>query len=178
MEKPLTDPSAFDSDAAHTFIREHARPVEQAVHAVLFGNGDPSAVVDSLLPYRNDDGGFGHGLEPDKQVPDSQALDVEIAFERMATAGALAPEVLAPACDWLATIADDRGAVPILMPNSNRPPRAAHWNAAAYLPALNPTAAIAGHAHAIGVMHPSLAGHSRPVSPVIGASCVKKFKPS
>ena len=123
-------------------------------------------------------GGFGHGLEPDKQVPDSQALDVEIAFERMATAGALAPEVLAPACDWLATIADDRGAVPILMPNSNRHPRAAHWNAAAYLPALNPTAAIAGHAHAIGVMHPSLAGHSRPVSPVIGASCVKKFKPS
>ena len=75
----MTDPSAFDSDAAHTFIREHARPVEKAVHAVLFANGDPAAVVESLVPYRNDDGGFGHGLEPDRLVPDSQALHVEIA---------------------------------------------------------------------------------------------------
>lgn len=143
----------MNADAAHSFMSDHARPVEQAVHAVLFAGGDPVAVVEALLPYRNDDGGFGHGLEPDKLVPDSQALDVEVAFERLATAGALAPELLAPACDWLATIADGSGAVPVLMANSNDHPRAGHWNAPSYPPGLNPTAAIAGHAHAIGVKH-------------------------
>ena len=40
-------------------------------------------MVDAVAAYRNDDGGFGHGLEPDKLAPASQPLDVEVALERL-----------------------------------------------------------------------------------------------
>lgn len=143
-----------DFKAASVFIAASARPIERSVFNVFFGEGDPALVGEHLEPFRNADGGFGHGLEPDKLVPDSQALDVEIAFERLASVGLNSHAAIAPACDWLATIADERGAVPVLMPNSNDHPRAGHWSASTYPPALNPTAAIVGHAHALGVTHP------------------------
>ena len=139
--------------AARSFMLTDARELERQVYAVFFDEGDPASVVASLAAFRNNDGGFGNGLEPDKLVPDSQALDVEIAFERLASVKAEAAELVARACDWLATIADVRGAVPVLMPNSNDHPRAAHWSAAEYPPGLNPTAAIVGHAHSLGAAH-------------------------
>lgn len=154
-----------DYAAAHDFMQTTARVLERRVYDVLFSQGDPADVVASLEPYANADGGFGHGLEPDKLVPDSQALDVEIAFERLASVqtgsslgspASTVAKMVHTACDWLQTIADDRGAVPVLMPNSNDHPRAGHWNAPEYPPALNPTAAIAGHAHTLGVRHPWL----------------------
>jgi hypothetical protein len=147
----------IDFKAASAFITASARPIERSVFNVLFGEGDPALVAENLETFRNADGGFGHGLEPDKLVPDSQALDVEIAFERLALVGLNGHPVLAPACDWLASVADEQGAVPVLMPNSYDHPRAGHWNSSSYPPALNPTAAIIGHAHALGATHPWVA---------------------
>jgi hypothetical protein len=42
--------------------------------------------VDALRGYQNDDGGFGHALEPDKRCPASLPIDVETAFQALATA--------------------------------------------------------------------------------------------
>jgi len=144
----------IDEAAARTFIYANARVLERRVYAALFEGAEPSGVVGCLLGFRNADGGFGHGLEPDKRVPDSQPLDVEIAFERLAMVHADAADLVEAACDWLQTIAGGSGAVPILLPSSNEYPRAGHWNAPEYPPDLNPTAAIAAYVHSLGVSHP------------------------
>ena len=143
-----------DVAAARRFIYANGRLLEQRVFAALFEDGDPAAVVAALAAYRNDDGGFGHGLEPDKRAPTSQPLDAEIAFERLVMVGADAPELVRPACDWLATVASPAGALPILLPSIDGYPRAAHWQATEYPPGVNPTAGIAAHVHALGVAHP------------------------
>lgn len=142
-----------DASAARTFIYANARVLEQRLYATLFEDGEPVAVVAALSGYRNRDGGFGHGLEPDKRVPASQPLDVEYAFERLAVAGAVAPELVMSACDWLATVAEPSGAVPVLLPSVGAYPRAGHWEPTEYTAGVNPTAAIAAHVHALGVTH-------------------------
>ena len=78
----------IDLTAARTFVRAEGRILEQRVAEALFDGGSPDPVVHAVAAYRNDDGGFGHGLEPDKLAPTSQPLDVEIAFERLVTVGA------------------------------------------------------------------------------------------
>ncbi len=145
-----------DYVAAREFIYANASVLEQRLFAVVFDGGEPEAVVNALGAYQNGDGGFGHGLEPDKRAPDSQPLDVEIAFEYLVAAKARAGVVVTSACGWLASIAEPSGAVPIVLPSISGYPRAAHWNGTEYPPEVNPTAAIAAHAHRLGVSHPWL----------------------
>ncbi len=145
---------ALDVDAARLFVYANGRLLEQRVYAAMFEGGDPVAVVAALAAYQNADGGFGHGLEPDKRAPDSQPLDVEIAFERLVMADAQAPDLVTSACDWLATVAAPSGAVPILLPSVDGYPRADHWAPTEYSPDVNPTAGIAAHAHTLEVDHP------------------------
>src|SRR5215471_9533384 len=70
------------------FVRREARLVESQLFAAVFEDVDPQGVVEALRGYQNADGGFGHGLEPDKRCPDSLPIDVEVAFQAMAAAGA------------------------------------------------------------------------------------------
>jgi hypothetical protein len=144
----------WDAEAARTFIYGNGRLLEQRVYSRLFEAAGDEGVITALAAYQNDDGGFGHGLEPDKRAPGSQALDVEIAFERLAMVGSRADDLVIPACNWLATIAAPSGAVPVLLPSIAAYPRADHWEATDYSPGLNPTAAIAAHAHTLAVAHP------------------------
>jgi len=144
----------IDPEAARSFVYGHGRVLERRVYSVLFETGDPANVVKALAAYQNADGGFGHGLEPDKRAPGSQALDVEIAFERLVSVQATAPAMVTAACDWLGTISDPSGAVPILMPDIADFPRAGHWTTTEYPPGLNPTCGIVAHANAMGVSHP------------------------
>ncbi|CAN5807847.1 hypothetical protein BH24ACT3_BH24ACT3_06160 [soil metagenome] len=140
---------------ARDFVEREGRVLERRLFATLFEGADPAGVVAALLGYGNVDGGFGHGLEPDKLCPDSQPLDVEIAFEVMAEAGAVDREVVEQACDFLVSVSDDGGAVPIVLPSVARYPRAAHWAGDNdFPPSLNPTAGLAAHLHQFGVAHP------------------------
>ena len=141
-------------EAAREFIYANARLLEQRVFAAVFEHRDPEPVVAALIAYQNEDGGFGHGLEPDKRAPESQPLDVEIAFEYLATVEAKATPLVNSACDWLMSIAEPTGAVPIVLPSIAGYPRAAHWERTEYPPGVNPTAAIAAHGHELGVSHP------------------------
>ncbi len=145
-----------DIAAAQSFVYAEGRLLEQLVHAALFDDGDPEAVVRAVAAYQNEDGGFGHGLEPDKRAPASQPLDVEIALERLVTVDAKPPaDLVARTCDFLASVADPGGAVPVLLPSIAGYPRAVHWSQTDhYEPDLLPTASIAGHLHALGVDHP------------------------
>src|SRR5829696_54911 len=75
-------------ERAREFVYTAGRVLERRLFARLYEGGAHTGVVAAVLAYRNDDGGFGHGLEPDKLVPDSQPLDVQVALERLHTAGA------------------------------------------------------------------------------------------
>jgi hypothetical protein len=143
-------------DSARAFLDREARLIERRLAAVLFDGADPSGVVDAVRAYRNEDGGFGHGLEPDKRCPASLPIDVECALEILLVAGASAPELVRDACDWLDSVAAPDGAVPPSFPVMEGYPRAAHWSEWTYTPGLNPTAGLAGRLYRMGVSHPWL----------------------
>ena len=146
------DPFATGRD----FLEREGRLLERRLFATVFEGAAPSGVVDALRGYRNPDGGFGHGLEPDKRCPDSLPIDVESAFEALLVAGAVDEPMVRGACDWLAGVAAPDGAVALSFPVIEAHPRAEHWSDWTYTPGLNPTAGLAGRLHRLGVAHPWL----------------------
>jgi hypothetical protein len=134
------------------FLRGHGRLLERRLFATCFEGASSTGVLDALRGYRNDDGGFGHGLEPDKRCPASLPIDVECALQAIATARTVDLPLVHAACDYLATVASD-GAVPLAFPVIEDYPRAAHWTDWTYEPGLNPTAGIVGLLHRLGVSH-------------------------
>ncbi len=61
------------------WIKEHARPLEQALYKYHFEQGSEEDVIKALKEYQNEDGGFGHGLEPDFINPNSNPIDCWVA---------------------------------------------------------------------------------------------------
>ena len=130
---------------AQDFILRNARLLERRRFAAEFEGGPASAVVAALAAYRNDDGGFGAALEPDKRDPSSQPVDVQFALETMDAVGAFDRRMALRACDWLATVSTPEGGVPFALPSVNDFPHAPWWDCEANPPAnLNPTSAILG----------------------------------
>ncbi len=143
--------------AGDRFLLNQARLLERRLFAARFLGQPAGHVIDALRGYQNDDGGFGHALEPDKRCPASLPIDVETAFQAMAAVGARDEIMIAKACDFLAAAAanaDAGGAVPPAFPIIENFPRAAHWTDWTYIPALNPTAGLAGLLYRLGVDHP------------------------
>jgi hypothetical protein len=141
---------------ARDFLLREGRLLDRRLFATLFEGADPSGVVDVLRGYQNPDGGFGHGLEPDKRCPDSLPIDVEKAFSAMATAGRHDETMVRRACDWLASVAAPDGAVALSFPVMEGYPRAEHWSEWTYAPGFNPTAGLAGLLHRMAIDHPWL----------------------
>jgi hypothetical protein len=139
--------------AAERFLRAEARLLEQRLFDTLFHGAPASGVVDALRGYQNDDGGFGHGLEPDKCCPASLPLDVEVALQHLVAAGTNDPPMVRRAADFLADVAVD-GAVSPAAPVIEAYPRAEHLTAWTYVPGLNPTAGLAGLLYRLDVAHP------------------------
>ena len=79
--------NAPDFDAAAAFIAANARVIDRRRFERLFAGGAAQPVRDAVAAYRNDDGGFGHALEPDCRAPGSQALAVEMALRILDEAG-------------------------------------------------------------------------------------------
>jgi hypothetical protein len=156
--------------AGRVFLDREGRLVERRLAAMLFDGVGAGGVVDAVRAYRNNDGGFGHGLEPDKRCPASLPIDVECALDiLMVVCGGDAAGrfmdlsadlgvdgLVVGACDWLGSVAAPDGAIPLSFPVMERYPRAEHWSDWTYTPGLNPTAGLAGRLHRMGVIHPWL----------------------
>ncbi len=158
--------------AADRFMLSQARLLERRLFATAFLGQPAARVVDALRGYQNDDGGFGHALEPDTRCPASLPIYVEVAFQALAAAGAAghgtashgAAEfgaacsgMVERASDFLARTAKDAaagGAVPPAFGVIESFPRAAHWTEWTYEPGLNPTAGLVGLLYKLGVDHP------------------------
>ncbi len=76
--KSLTS-SAFDR--ASEFVQRVGRPLEQAQLRYYFGDGTVDEVLGELSKFQNDDGGFGHAMEPDIRMPNSSPLCSSVAFQ-------------------------------------------------------------------------------------------------
>jgi hypothetical protein len=143
--------------AGERFLLSQARLLERRLFASCFYDAPASGVVDALRGYQNDDGGFGHALEPDTRCPASLPIDVEAAFGALATVGAVEKAMASRACDYLARVAaaaGSGGAVPFALPVIESFPRAEHMTEWTYQPGLNPTAGLVGLCYQLGVAHP------------------------
>src|SRR5262245_39689092 len=101
--------------AARDFILRQGRLLARRLSATCFEGTPSSGAGDAVQGYRNDDGGFGHGLEPDKRCPASLPIDVEVALQALVAAGTADQALVISACDYLAKVATGvsrGGAVP------------------------------------------------------------------
>lgn len=150
--------------SGHRFLLNQGRLLERRLFETCFRGAPPSGVVDALRGYQNDDGGFGHALEPDKRCPASLPIDVEVALQAQVTAGTIDRAMVGRCCDYLAAVAaqaDAGGAVPPAFPVIESYPRAVHWSDWTYEPGLNPTAGLVGRLYQLGAEHPWMAAGAR-----------------
>jgi hypothetical protein len=153
---PMSTP---DIDAAAQFIAGHARVVDRRRFERLFAGGDARPVRDAVAAYRNPDGGFGHGLEPDGRAPGSQPPAAELALRILDETDAWDDDLAGGACRWLQGTAPAEGGAAFVDPGIEAWPHAPWWVPEEGRPAsLVITGLIAGTLHARHVSHPWLDG--------------------
>jgi hypothetical protein len=144
-----------DFDAAAEFMAARARVLDRRVFQRLFQGGAPEPVRDAVAAYRNDDGGFGHALEPDLRAAASQPAAVEMALRIMDAADAWDEHLVRDAIDWLTSIAPSEGGTTFVLPTLSQGPHAPWWAPAEGNPvSLIQTGQIAGVLYARGFDHP------------------------
>ena len=144
-----------DFDAAAEFMAGHARVLDRRVFQRLFQGGAPEPVRDAVAAYRNDDGGFGHALEPDLRAAASQPAAVEMALRIMDAADAWDEHLVRGAIDWLTSIAPAEGGATFVLRTLAQGPHAPWWVPAEGNPvSLIQTGQIAGVLYARGFNHP------------------------
>ncbi len=151
--------STPDFSAAAAFIAANARVIDRRRFQRLFQDGPARPVRDAVAAYRNEDGGFGHGLEPDCRAPGSQPAAAEMALRIMNETDAWDEDLVRGACDWLAAVAPAEGGAAFVEPTLAGWPHAPWWVPEDGHPAsLTATGMVAGTLHARGVSHPWLDG--------------------
>ena len=146
-----------DFDAAAEFMAARARVLDRRVFQRLFQGGAPAQVRDAVAAYRNDDGGFGHALEPDLRAAASQPAAVEMALRIMDAADAWDEHLVTRAIDWLVTVAPADGGATFVLPTLSQGPHAPWWVPAEDNPvSLIQTGQIAGVLYARRFNHPWL----------------------
>ncbi|MEQ0561910.1 hypothetical protein ABJI51_22740 [Amycolatopsis sp. NEAU-NG30] len=118
---------AVHLSAAASFMATHARLLDRRRFELLRGETDVSAVLAAVDGYRNPDGGYGWGLEPDLRAPESQPGGALHAFEVFEE---IAPETSPHAgrlCDWLASVSTSDGGLPFALPVADSAGCAPFW---------------------------------------------------
>jgi len=113
-----------------SFVRRRARPMDVALLNHRLGTAPKSAVIDQLARFQNEDGGFGHGLEPDLPTPASTAIATSVALRHLGDIDAPADTfIVGRALNWLHSNFDwERGAWPIIDRAVDLAPHAPWWN--------------------------------------------------
>lgn len=147
-------------DRASDFMAMHARPLDRRRFELLTGDGDGDALLAALNAYRNPDGGYGHGLEPDLRSRTSQPGPALHAFEVFGElAPVTAPEAVA-LCDWLESVTLPDGGIPFALPIPDPAGCAPFWTGAdPEASSLQITAVVAAMAQRVAVHDGAVAGH-------------------
>src|SRR5215470_12880845 len=148
-----------DFNAAAGFVAANARVLDRRRFQRLFQDGPAAPVRDAVAAYRNEDGGFGHALEPDCRAPGSQPAAAAMALRIMDETDAWDEDLVREACDWLAAVAPAEGGAAFVEATLAGWAHAPWWVPEDGHPAsLVATGMLAGTLHARGVRHPWLDG--------------------
>ncbi len=137
-----------------------ARLLDRRRLELMLGRASAGSVVAALAGYRNDDGGFGSGLEPDLRAQDSQPSAALHAFEVFAEIAPTTHPWAAELCTWLDRISLPDGGAPFALPVDEPVGCAPFWvDADPSASSLLLTPALAALALRIGRTDPAVADH-------------------
>ena len=121
---------AVDLGKVSMFVRDHARPLDRALFEFHFHKGPASAVITEAVTFQNEDGGFGHGIEPDLTTPNSTPLATSVGMQYLDAVGAEPDEAsVRLATDFLAnTFLASKTGWDIIFPEVETYPNAPWWN--------------------------------------------------
>jgi hypothetical protein len=150
----------LDLPAARSFMASHARPLDRRRFELLLDGGDPAPVLAAVDAYRNPDGGYGWGLEPDLRAPESQPGGAYHAFEAFADIAPGTSPRAVELCDWLASVTLPDGGLPFALPVSDPAGCAPFWaQADPTVSSLQISAFVTGTAQRVAAHDEAVAAH-------------------
>lgn len=140
---------------ARCYVHAHGNLWERALWNYLFLSGPVERVYRCLAPYKNQDGGWGHGLEHDIKTPASNPLMLEFLLTILRDTGLPPGSLLAGTPEWLESIQKPDGSL------GNPPqlvdyPRAQWWVDGQNIPA-----SITGNLIKFGLCPPDVRARTR-----------------
>ncbi len=139
---------------AMAFVEEQGRDLDRALLAYHFAEGPAEEALSALAAYQNDDGGFGHGLEPDLRTPASSVIATTVAFQNFRSLHVPAEHpIVRNALTYLFEAYDESRQVwPIIPPEVENAPHAPWWDYASSEASfggflVNPRVEIVGYLH-------------------------------
>ena len=130
---------------ARDFILTNARMIERRLFHYHFEKGDRAGVYHAVYAYRNPDGGFGHGMEPDTASPESQPLFSIMALESLEEVGLLNKDLLLKDfMPYFENITTTKGGIPWMFRPKGEYPCAEHFTKVKEWAALSTTAPLLG----------------------------------
>jgi hypothetical protein len=111
---PVIQDQAVDMvsfNRARCYVHAHGNLWERALWDFLFDNGSAERVQRCLSPYKNDDGGWGHGLEHDIKAPLSNPLMLEFLLSVIRDTDLPSGNLLDGTPEWLESIQNPDGSL-------------------------------------------------------------------
>lgn len=137
--------SKIDFLKARDFIITNARMIERRLFEFYFANGNKQSVYHAVYAYRNADGGFGHGMEPDTASPESQPLFGIMALELLDEVGYLTKEIiLNDFFPYFDSVTTEKGGIPWMFKPTSEYPCEEHFKNVKAWGALSTTAPLLG----------------------------------
>ncbi|MCX5360322.1 hypothetical protein OG864_16580 [Streptomyces sp. NBC_00124] len=152
---PPTPPAHSPLFRAEHFVWLTARVLEQRLFAHHFLNGNADPVETALDAYRNEDGGYGHALEPDLRGPVSQPLHAGHALRVLDAIGRCGGQRVERVCRYLTSVSTPDGALPAIRPSQRGYP------AAPFIPIVDdPPSELLATGPVVGLLHRNEVWHA------------------
>jgi hypothetical protein len=147
---------------ARAFMASHARVLDRRRFEAVTTDSEAArqAIIRGLDAYRNPDGGYGWGLEPDLRAPESQPGGAQHALVALADAGPATSPHATALFDWLDSVTLPDGGLPFALPISDPVACAPFWiHTDPAESSLQITAAVATQAHRAARWDESIRNH-------------------
>ncbi|MEU9998732.1 hypothetical protein ACGFYP_31535 [Streptomyces sp. NPDC048370] len=152
---PLAAPHPTPRARAEHFVWLTARVLEQRRFAYHFLRGGAEPVEVALAAYLNEDGGYGHALEPDLRGPVSQPLHTGHALRVLDSIGRCGGLRVERICRYLTEVSTLDGALPAVHPSQRGYP------AAPFVPIVDdPPSALLSTGPVVGLLHRNQVWHA------------------
>jgi hypothetical protein len=147
-------------DAASDFMAAHGRLLDRRRFDVVARGAPADGALAALEAYRNPDGGYSWGLEPDLRDARSQPAPSLHAFEVFEDVAPATTPRAVELCDWLGTVTLSDGGLPFALPVGSSAGCAPFWaDADPTKSSLQITAIVSAMAHRAAAHDLAVAEH-------------------